>query len=394
MGQEPLKSRQLELGLKPPTDSVRFEGRKSATLQEILSHKPSKPQSIIVFTDANQNADDLAAFLPLAFLHQEGFVSLDAVVTTRGSKAMRKKRARHTKAVFESLGLPQVPVGAGMTYRRASFPVFQNFLTTQLMSPKKAVHHNGLAMAQEALAKADDKNVTLTAISGLTDLAALMKSAPNLVRAKVNRIVLMSSADAGNLDENRYVTPDKRASNNRDDFKAARDVFKHAQAWNIPLTVVTKEAANKVVVKQTLFDKLAALGHKAGQELKAVQKEAVKILWDDVRLGKRDTLTMPWFYEIVLKLDAGKKAHQQIIRKLDSGKPNFDKVWDVYSINYLYDPLAVLAAVPGVSNQLFNPKALSNTGVSQIGAEEILDPAKVKAWYQAMAKEALRQQTG
>ncbi|MDQ9357192.1 hypothetical protein RF099_21450, partial [Escherichia coli] len=80
--------------------------------------------------------------------------------------------------------------------------------------------------------------------AGMTDAHALVDAHPALVRERVKSITIMGGVEPAR-DADGHVQPDARAYNNATDLDAACGLYRKAQQLQIPLRIVTKEAAYK-----------------------------------------------------------------------------------------------------------------------------------------------------
>lgn len=70
----------------------------------------------------------------------------------------------------------------------------------------------------------------------------------------------------------------------------------------------------------------------------------------------------------------------------------FDQIWPRVTKLNLYDPLTLLASVPGAAGMLFTPRQIQADGLSvveQVSENEVKHPEKAKRLMSALAKAAL-----
>lgn len=83
--------------------------------------------------------------------------------------------------------------------------------------------------------------------------------------------------------------------------------------------------------------------------------------------------------------------------QLDKNKESsFEDIWPKVTKLNLYDPLTLLASVPGAAKLLFKPKAIHTEGfgvVEQVGPDDVTHPEKARLLMSALAKSALAQST-
>lgn len=374
----------------------------------LLDARPRRPAPLLLFTDPNKDPDDLSVLVLASALQALGFIDLRCVVTTLGDRQTRVRRARFAKHALEELGLERVRVGAGADYRfevkdakgaldsRATegrWKDHQVFIGTTLGRPRGPVRTNGLALLEVGLARVPTRSAVLLVNAGMTDLAALLRDAPGLVRRKTAKVVIMGGVDP-KVDAQGFVSADARAYNNTTDQPSADYVYARVQALGIPLVVVAKEAAYAAAVPRRYYDGMAATRHPIGVYLRDQQKESLEQLWAGIhRAHLPPALTPRWFFQTFTDLDPDSPDGQAALARAEADAADFESVWGQVSKVNLYDPLALLAATPGLSERLFRKEVLPGTrgDVQAIGAGSIKDPQLVKAVMSGLAIRGLSQ---
>ena len=168
--------------------------------------RPEKPAPLFLFTDPNKDPDDLSVLVQTKYLQQQGFVDLRCVLTTLGDRDMRTKRARFARSVLDDLGLENAKVGVGVDYgfevQDATGAVdakategrkndHRVFLETPLLRPLAVVELDGLALLKKELERVPDHSAVWLINSGMADPAALLRDAPDLVKQKTAKVVIM-----------------------------------------------------------------------------------------------------------------------------------------------------------------------------------------------------------
>ncbi|KFA27575.1 nucleoside hydrolase, partial [Xanthomonas vasicola pv. musacearum NCPPB 4384] len=254
-----------------------------------------------------------------------------------------------------------------------------------LRAAPDAVHTDGVRAMRERLATSPHK-LGMVVIAGMTDANALLAEAGDLVREKVASITIMGGIDP-TKDADGFVQPDTRAYNNATDIHAARALYRGAQQLGIPLRILTKEAAYKAAVPPAFYEGIARSGHPVGEYLHNVQKNALKGLWEGIQANLIPGLDMAWFFRTFVAAEPQDPAA--------AGQQNaiaFDAIWPQVTKLNLYDPLTLLAALPGTANLLFQPTPIHREGAStveQVGHAEVVRPEKAKLLLSALAKAAL-----
>ncbi|KFA33176.1 type III secretion system effector XopQ [Xanthomonas vasicola] len=375
-----------ELGL---ADTPVLTPTEAAVLRELRLHRPQLPLDTLLFTDPNKDPDDVVTYTIAKQLQGEGFLRLTDVVVTLGDADMRSQRAQLAKGVFDRLALPDVRVARGQDYPMTSAQAREHskFLAegAPLRAAPDAVHTDGVRAMRERLATSPHK-LGMVVIAGMTDANALLAEAGDLVREKVASITIMGGIDP-TKDADGFVQPDTRAYNNATDIHAARALYRGAQQLGIPLRILTKEAAYKAAVPPAFYEGIARSGHPVGEYLHNVQKNALKGLWEGIQANLIPGLDMAWVFRPFVAAEPQDPAA--------AGQQNaiaFDAIWPQVTKLNLYDPLTLLAALPGTANLLFQPTPIHREGAStveQVGHAEVVRPEKAELLLSALAKAAL-----
>ncbi|GFZ69147.1 type III effector [Pseudomonas amygdali pv. eriobotryae] len=362
-------------------------------INELRLHKPRLPKDTWFFTDPNKDPDDVVTYTLGKQLQAEGFVHITDVVATLGDAEVRSQRAEMAKGVFNKLGLHDVHVSRGRDYAMNSLQSKEHakFLLEghALRAGPGEIHRDSLQDMSRRLARAPH-GVSIVVIAGMSDINALITTYPDMVRERVDDITIMGGVEPLK-DADGFVQPDARAYNNATDMDAARSLYRKAQELGIPLRIVTKEAAYKTAVSPSFYEGIAGSGHPVGHYLRDVQKSALKGLWEGIQAGLLPGLDDSWFFRTFMP-NAQIEAAQ-----LDKNKESsFEDIWPKVTKLNLYDPLTLLASVPGAAKLLFKPKAIHTEGfgvVEQVGPDDVTHPEKARLLMSALAKSALAQST-
>ena len=156
--------------------------------------------------------------------------------------------------------------------------------------------------------------------------------------------------------------------------------------------MVTKEAAYAAAAPRSFYDGMASTQHPVGVYLRDQQKQALQNLWDGIRQGHLPpALTYKWFFETFTDVDIESADSRAELERAKRHAIDFEDVWPEVSKFNLYDPLALLAAIPGADKRLFielGPPGVSSE-VAVIGGESIRDPQRVKDLLSGLAIESL-----
>ncbi len=148
---------------------------------------------LILDTDMSGDADDAGTLALLHALADRGECELLATVTNRKDKTNASAAA--VDAINTYYGRPDLPIGTdkqGPTdlqrtspYTEALRDGFPNDIGPDDQAP------DALDVYRQVLAKQPDGSVTICSVGALSNLAELCRSEPELVRAKVGRLVVM-----------------------------------------------------------------------------------------------------------------------------------------------------------------------------------------------------------
>ena len=388
------------------TPPIALSADQVRAISVLVGERPRHPAPLFLFTDPNKDPDDLSVLVLTSVLQGQGFVDLRAVLTTLGDRQTRTRRARFAKDVLEDLGLQDVQVGVGVDYRfevkdangRVDLKAtegrrkdHQVFIDSPLGQPHGAVSADGLALLEAELARVSDHSAVLLVDAGMSDLAALLRDAPELVRKKTAKAVIMGGVEP-RVDARGFVSADARAYNNTTDQPAADYAYARLQELGVPLVVVTKEAAYAAAASRGFYEGMAATGNPIGVYLRDQQKASLEKLWTGIRQGHLPrALTPAWFFETFTDVDVESPAGKAALGSAETNTGDFESVWQQVSKFNLYDPLALLAATPGVGERLFSANTLAGArgDVQVIDEGSIKDPSAIRDLLSGMAIEAL-----
>jgi ADP-ribose pyrophosphatase YjhB (NUDIX family) len=368
--------------------------------------RPDKPAPLFLFTDPNKDPDDLSVLVIAKYLQEQGFVDLRCVVTTLGNRDTRIRRAKFAKTVLDRLGLEHVPVGVGADYDFAVTDAagkldvkategrrqdHQTFIPTPLLKQSAAINEHGPAMLKQALSQAADHSAVWLINCGMVDPAALLRDAPELVKQKTAKVVIMGGVDS-RLDNRGFVVADQRAYNNTTHQASADYTYARVQELGLPLVVVTKEAAYAAAAPRSFYESMAATEHPVGIYLRDQQLQSLNNLWQGIQQGQLPAaLTPNWFFRTFTDVDVESDTGQAAIAAANADPEDFASIWNQVSKFNLYDPLALLAATPGAAELLFRGDVPpgARAPVQIIGNTSIKDSTLMKDLLSGLATESL-----
>lgn len=154
---------------------------------------PRRPVKLILETDMSGDCDDAGALGLLHALADRGECRLLAVMTNR--KDLANASAAAADAINTYYGRPDIPIGVGRQkpttlQRTSSFTAalrdeFPNSIGPDDRAP------DALQVYRRVLKAQADDSVTICSVGALSNLGELCRREPDLVRAKVRRLVVM-----------------------------------------------------------------------------------------------------------------------------------------------------------------------------------------------------------
>jgi hypothetical protein len=104
---------------------------------------------------------------------------------------------------------------------------------------------------------------------------------------------------------------------------------------------------------------MAATGNPIGVYLRDQQEQSLEKLWTGIHAGHLlPALTPKWFFGTFTDLDLDRPAGKAALDQAEANPQGFEAVWRQVTKFNLYDPLALLAATPGVGVRLFREGVL------------------------------------
>ncbi len=313
---------------------------------------------VVIIGDFLKDLDDEHALCLAAYLHKQGLIQLLCVIANLKPASVR---ARGAKGTLKLLGLPYVPVGIGMDVCGTVTHPYE--LDIPYLAGLHEVTFDGPALLQQTLEVAADQSVVLVLQSGFTDAAALLATRPGLCLRKISHVAIMGGVVTADgavcLDEGGFLVPDN-ANNNMFDWPAALAVYTQLQKLGIPFVVTTKKAAYACQVPRSMYNLMTETGNPIGPCLTRRQVPAIESWWQaacappgsEVRGILPPDRNRRWFIDVYC---GGR----------DPGIPDYAPIWEYVQGLNLYDPINLVAAVPKLLAQFFEPTEVVVTGTTQ-----------------------------
>lgn len=323
---------------------------------------------LVMITDAGQDGDDEMALLLASELIRAKEMELLAVIANLRPTSRRAALARGT---LDMLGLERVPVGigtdGGSQKHKDTFSEYisvgktgVDYFSSRMESAEqveKAVGtpdearlsqecsiFDGQKLLKETLEAADDGSVTLLLVSSLKDASLFLENNISLFQRKILQVIIMGGcqpAEAG-----KDLEPSD-AHNNEFDMAGSAFVYKRCQELQVPMIILSRFTAYACPVQKKVYDLMVRcpVPNPVACRLQRAQRSSIEGLWKNVCEGGilPDRCDKQWFCNTFC---CGEGIH----RSKD------DSMWDLIKNFNMYDPLALLAAIPSRLDQFFDPE--------------------------------------
>lgn len=154
---------------------------------------PSPPVKLILDTDMSGDCDDVGALALLHALADRGECELLATIVNRAD--LTNASAAATDAINTWYGRPDIPIGTdkiGPTALQRTSPytiALRDGFPNDIGPDDSAL--NAIDVYRRVMAEQPDHSVTICSVGAFSNLAELWRSEPELVREKVQRLVVM-----------------------------------------------------------------------------------------------------------------------------------------------------------------------------------------------------------
>lgn len=391
----------------------------------------SQATKLVMITDLGQDNDDEMAIMLMSELVMTGEVEPLAVIANLKPSPNRAALARGT---LDMLGLSHVPVGigtdGGQTKHKDTFSGYVSqsqtgvdYLKDPMYNAQRVVEAigtnreaavsfehriwQGQTLMRRVLREAEDGSVTFLLISSFKDIAQFLSSNEELFQAKVRAVVAMSGVDQESCEAaiagmGTPLLPDPQTHNHCFDLEAASFTFKRLQELGIPMTIVTRFAAYGCPVPRHVYDLMIRnlVPNPVACRLSRAQQASIDRLWRDVCAGDKlpARCDRAWFCNTFCGGEGLDRAAEA-------------PVWDLVKHFHMYDPMALLAAIPSKRELFFESAevigahgtlhriigAVPGNGVRSDVAEDLRN-ALADAWIRSASRpvpaNSLRASTG
>jgi len=322
-------------------------------------HASAPPVPIILVTDPGQDLDDEMAMIMARHLVELEHIELRGVITTLTPSSARARLARGT---LDLLGLHYVPVGIGTdggdvkgNHTADPFEMSARSYMPTASSESARVIESGRRLLERLYKDAEENSITLLIIASQKDPALFLRDKPTLFVEKTREVVIMGGCKPVNEDDNLAnveLEPDT-ANNNTFDKDASEYFYRECQRLGIPLVIVSRFAAYAAKMPRSVYDDIALTGSSIGWRLRNSQRTSIDSLWKracgtepSVRKGLPERCNREWFINTFCGGDD------------DPTRTGDDTAWDMVTGFMQYDTVALLASVPAIRAEAFNPLVL------------------------------------
>ena len=206
-----------------------------------MANKKWKIPEVLVWSDINNYADDLASMVILAYLADKNFINLRGIITELGTYDTRRRRAMYAKGVMAYLGYPFLRTTPGGDYElkdeEKENHYIDNEFTPIFENAGIAIQRSGTLFLQEYLKTVKEKNVVVLLNAPFEDFVKYIKATHDTVMKKVKKIVIMGDV-LKDKDARGFYQPDLESFNFKVCPDAARYLFDYIQTKGIKTTLV------------------------------------------------------------------------------------------------------------------------------------------------------------
>eukprot|EP00927_Polykrikos_kofoidii_P032349 TRINITY_DN27592_c0_g1_i1.p1 TRINITY_DN27592_c0_g1~~TRINITY_DN27592_c0_g1_i1.p1 ORF type:complete len:1631 (-),score=249.87 TRINITY_DN27592_c0_g1_i1:130-4839(-) len=346
-------------------------------------------RNFVIVTSPGESCDFEFMILLLSELVREGRFKVLAVVA---NLAPVERRAAFLRGTLDMVGLHHVPVGVGsdgsdkapgafpdmfshhVSVERTGIDYFSQHLEAakaaafgdslnnneySYASMSESIPENRIFNGHQLMCKvlraAPNMSVTLLLLSSMRDAARLLRQEESLFLAKVAHVTLLGGLQKADTDDsfepqkpNHHTTyqVDPASMTNFYDLSAADFVIKRLQQLGVNITTISRYASYNLFIPRAVLDLMVRcpLPNPVVCRAYFAQREHIDELWRRVCVG--DSLptrcSREWFCQTFCD---GKG----LARESD------DSMWDLITRFVVYQPLALVAALPEICDNYFMP---------------------------------------
>lgn len=231
--------------------------------------KERKIPEVLVFTDINHYPDDLASFVVLAYLADKKLINIKGIITELGTYEVRRRRAIYAKGAMVALGQPFLRVVPGGDYEvqdEADNIFRENEIADVFAQHGMTILRSGTTFVQEYIKSVKERNVYILLNAPFPDFAKYIKAAPEAVKKKVKKIVVVGNV-LPQRDEKGFYQPDATSFNFKTGWPAAQELFDYAQEKEVRLVVVRPGDVKELQMGYEFLEGLQASKNSVARQL-------------------------------------------------------------------------------------------------------------------------------
>ncbi|KAL2257068.1 hypothetical protein VTK26DRAFT_709 [Humicola hyalothermophila] len=321
----------------------------------VRNRDPKDKPRLLVYTDIDQDYDDLLAIIFLSEMHRMGVVELAGVIANH---APVPERAYFLRTVLDLLGLSKVPVGKGTDgvpdKAKHSAPFFYSLRNNTFIARAKALEAAGKIglevgrdLAERLAGEQGKQPLTVLLLSSLKDIGELFakhQKNPSFLQSNFRKFVSQGGYVVDNNNSELRIDPMKGVANNTFHFAMAKVFTDGLAKFRLSSDAWTKHAATAASMKGTFMKDLFQYGP-IGQHLGWVwQRQEFKFFWDPFNIPYMPHLTVEWYLKTRLGLRTDSDMYKDLLGRAKNGNLTFAKVAPL-NRTVAYDCCAAVGAV-------------------------------------------------
>ncbi|KAK4149558.1 hypothetical protein C8A00DRAFT_46853 [Chaetomidium leptoderma] len=332
------------------TTNKRWHGYYVKLAELVKDREPGTKPRIIVFTDIEQDYDDLLAVIFLAEMHRMGAIELAGFVANHHPAV---ERAKFLKTVLHLLGLPNVPVAIGtkgvedlVNLNQHAPDLFYGLKNKTFRDAPWNRNPSDFGTGAQLIESLIDKNRPLTVllISTLQDIGDFFdrhqKKNPGHLKNNFTKYVSQGGYVVGQKDGKVALTPCMDMTNNKFHPAQSANYTNCLARLGLPSDAWSREAAKAARLPGTFMQDLFKLGP-IGSHLKWLwMRQEFKFYWDPFNWPFTSFLNDAWYLNTRLGLD----KNSPTFKKLKENNPSFATAAPMIKV-IAYDCCAAVGAV-------------------------------------------------
>lgn len=243
----------------------------------MVKKRERKIPEVLVFTDINNYADDLASFVILAYLADKKLINIRGIITELGSYEIRRRRAMYAKGVMSYLGYPFLRAVPGGDYEIQNEDkenrYVENEITPVFEKAGITIHRSGTIFLQEYMKSVKEKNVIILLNAPFADFGKYLKATHDVIKQKVKKIIVMGNVTS-QKDKDGYYEPDLASFNFKLCDEAAKELFRYVQEKDVRTVIVPSETVKTLQMDYTFLEPVAKSKNPVVKALLKLKDEA------------------------------------------------------------------------------------------------------------------------